>query len=71
MFLPPPPPLTGPSPDWQDDDDDACKEECPDGTCNSMADHDKPECAACAACHDHDGDGKVTAWWTTDHGPSP
>ena len=24
-----------------------------------MADHDKPECAACAACHDHDGDGKV------------
>jgi len=45
--------------DWQDDDDDACKEECPDGTCNSMADHDKPECAACAACHDHDGDGKA------------
>lgn len=48
--------------DWQDDDDDHCNEECPDGTCNSMADHDKPECAACAACHDHDGDGKA------DHG---
>jgi len=44
--------------DWQDDDDDPCLAECPNGVCNSMADHDKPECVACAACHDHDGDGK-------------
>ena len=37
---------------------DPCHALCPDGVCNSMADHDKPECKACAECHDHDGDGE-------------
>ena len=47
--------------DWQDDDEDKngpCHALCPDGVCNSRADQDKPECKACAECHDHDGDGE-------------
>ena len=34
-----------------------CQAKCPDGVCDSMADHNKTECAECAMCHDHDNDG--------------